>query len=266
MEETRLICPGCGAEYRLDATLIPAAGRQVECSSCGRVWFQPGEAEPLPPLLVTDGRPREVPHDQPLHVEDDPDEALSVDADAPRLNRPLPRDVLSILVDEARRERVARQADARRKVAERSASLREAGSRTLPGGAAIGEPPVLPPSQPADPAGHIHRAPQPAPRHAAPADLEATVTRTTPSRPVHATAAVATAVPSVRVDHRAEAGARGFGWGIGLCLAALILYHAAPHLDGIEPLVEARAQVDHGRIWLYEHAAALVDGVLAALR
>lgn len=42
----RLICPNCGAEYEIDATLIPAGGRDVQCSDCGHMWFERGaEAE-----------------------------------------------------------------------------------------------------------------------------------------------------------------------------------------------------------------------------
>jgi predicted Zn finger-like uncharacterized protein len=36
----RLICPNCDAQYEVDAALIPAAGRDVQCSNCGTTWFQ----------------------------------------------------------------------------------------------------------------------------------------------------------------------------------------------------------------------------------
>lgn len=38
----RLTCSRCGAEYEIDDALIPEGGREVECSSCDHVWFQPG--------------------------------------------------------------------------------------------------------------------------------------------------------------------------------------------------------------------------------
>lgn len=41
----RLICPGCAAQYEVQASAIPAEGRDVQCSNCGRTWFQRG---PLP--------------------------------------------------------------------------------------------------------------------------------------------------------------------------------------------------------------------------
>ncbi|MDU8944031.1 zinc-ribbon domain-containing protein [Ovoidimarina sediminis] len=44
----RLICPNCDAQYEVDAAMIPASGRDVQCSNCGRTWFQePQAAEPL---------------------------------------------------------------------------------------------------------------------------------------------------------------------------------------------------------------------------
>lgn len=36
----RLICPNCDAEYEVDASVIPEAGRDVQCSNCGHAWFQ----------------------------------------------------------------------------------------------------------------------------------------------------------------------------------------------------------------------------------
>ena len=36
----RLICPNCGAQYEVDVSVIPEAGRDVQCSNCGHTWFQ----------------------------------------------------------------------------------------------------------------------------------------------------------------------------------------------------------------------------------
>lgn len=42
----RLICPNCAAQYKVDAAMIPAEGRDVQCSNCGNTWFQnPDDAE-----------------------------------------------------------------------------------------------------------------------------------------------------------------------------------------------------------------------------
>ncbi len=36
----RITCPNCEAQYEVDAVLIPEAGRDVQCSNCGKGWFQ----------------------------------------------------------------------------------------------------------------------------------------------------------------------------------------------------------------------------------
>ncbi|MCV2866070.1 zinc-ribbon domain-containing protein [Albidovulum sediminicola] len=40
----RLVCPKCGAQYEIEDSLIPAAGRDVQCSDCGTAWFQKSAA------------------------------------------------------------------------------------------------------------------------------------------------------------------------------------------------------------------------------
>lgn len=54
----RLVCPNCDSEYEVDRAMIPADGRDVQCSNCMHTWFQPGETdtpfdtepEPVPPV------------------------------------------------------------------------------------------------------------------------------------------------------------------------------------------------------------------------
>ncbi|WP_209313626.1 zinc-ribbon domain-containing protein [Jannaschia formosa] len=41
----RLTCPNCSAQYDIPADMIPAEGREVQCSNCATVWFQPGSGE-----------------------------------------------------------------------------------------------------------------------------------------------------------------------------------------------------------------------------
>ncbi len=36
----RLVCPNCDAEYEVDDSAVPRAGRDVQCSNCGHAWFQ----------------------------------------------------------------------------------------------------------------------------------------------------------------------------------------------------------------------------------
>jgi predicted Zn finger-like uncharacterized protein len=42
----RITCPNCGAQYEVDDALIPEAGRDVQCSNCGKGWFQARPPEP----------------------------------------------------------------------------------------------------------------------------------------------------------------------------------------------------------------------------
>lgn len=52
----RLVCPSCRAEYEVDIALLPAEGREVQCSACQFIWFQAHPDHPAPepvPLLVT---------------------------------------------------------------------------------------------------------------------------------------------------------------------------------------------------------------------
>lgn len=42
----RLICPNCGAQYEVPDEVIPAAGRDVQCSNCGHTWLQTPDNTP----------------------------------------------------------------------------------------------------------------------------------------------------------------------------------------------------------------------------
>jgi predicted Zn finger-like uncharacterized protein len=62
---TRLICPNCGAQYEVDDDVIPAAGRDVQCSNCGHTWFEkPGSS-------VSEEGPDSTSYDEPTHEEDE---------------------------------------------------------------------------------------------------------------------------------------------------------------------------------------------------
>ncbi|UWQ54583.1 zinc-ribbon domain-containing protein [Leisingera caerulea] len=41
----RLTCPNCAAEYEVPEDVIPAEGRDVQCSNCGQTWFQAAAGE-----------------------------------------------------------------------------------------------------------------------------------------------------------------------------------------------------------------------------
>lgn len=61
----RLICPNCDAQYEVDDSVIPAEGRDVQCSNCATTWFQaaPG-GEVTQPEAATP--PEEPQFDEPV--------------------------------------------------------------------------------------------------------------------------------------------------------------------------------------------------------
>ena len=68
----RLICPNCGAQYEIADDVIPAAGRDVQCSNCGHTWFErPGASvaeeagEDPPPNIVPPGTTETGPPAEP---------------------------------------------------------------------------------------------------------------------------------------------------------------------------------------------------------
>ncbi|KPA21587.1 hypothetical protein shim_22940 [Shimia sp. SK013] len=52
----RLTCPNCGAQYEVPDDVIPAEGRDVQCSNCGDTWFQAHQDA----LLPEDDAPEEL--------------------------------------------------------------------------------------------------------------------------------------------------------------------------------------------------------------
>ncbi len=107
----RLTCPNCGAQYEVDDRVIPAEGRDVECSACRSVWFQRGR-ERAPVLVVGRAEP-------PAPV-------------TPRAG--LSEGVLAILREEAAREAAARVAarERRDRAAEEGRSIPHDGGALAP--------------------------------------------------------------------------------------------------------------------------------------
>jgi predicted Zn finger-like uncharacterized protein len=91
----RLVCPNCGTQYDVDASAVPAEGRDVQCANCAHNWFQEAEASQSSdvPSAPAENKAPEVPtrHRRP-----------------PRTIGPDP-EVLDILRQEAQREADARQ-------------------------------------------------------------------------------------------------------------------------------------------------------------
>ncbi|MFD1882956.1 zinc-ribbon domain-containing protein [Paracoccus pacificus] len=263
----RLTCPRCGANYQIADDLIPAEGREVECSACGNVWQQPGRRE------ATSG-------------------TLLLPDPAPLLSRPLSESILSVLREEAAREIDARNAE--RKAAGRDGEVREAAAtddlRRGQGAQVSGPDPdiwlrdtgVRPSGRQRDTAAYDDAAAQigptrslpektpamPAPtpvREAAPAVSPAPVVA--PAQAVAVAGAAETSPAAQPPVAMTPGGARGSGYGRGFGLAvgvSLLLiggYFALPFADASTP-AGARAhalriQIDEGRLWLHDRVAAL---------
>ena len=89
----RLTCPNCGAMYEVQDALIPASGRDVQCSACSTTWFQPGanapEAEPEPDAVSAEAEPDAAPTDVPAA---EPEEAPARSPQATTFARPPQRE------------------------------------------------------------------------------------------------------------------------------------------------------------------------------
>ena len=135
----RLICPNCSAQYEVPANVIPAEGRDVQCSNCQETWFQTHpdtepqtdvaqtlkehfaqtkpEAAPVPPQsdAVSEPDPIEDEFERALDpksdtiAEDDPDVAPAITHE--RSKREIDPSVADILREEAQREREQRAAE-----------------------------------------------------------------------------------------------------------------------------------------------------------
>lgn len=281
----RLTCPSCSAEYEIPDSVIPATGREVECSSCAQVWFQPGPRRAEIPAKPARPAPVVAPVMAP-EPEDAPDD------DAPRaMTRKLDDSVLSILREEAARELLARRT--------------EATPPPAPDHIPAMEPPVLPdpvddaaPSEtiaapvpaPPEPATSFEQvldatpdhltlegeapppevepdvepAPEPPPSLPDAARLAATLTRpmqATPA-PVEATIAPQPALPVPVPKPRSRSGyGMGFGLAAMLALGLLAFYTLAPRIEPGSAISEWRQDLDQGRLWLHDRYTALRDAI-----
>lgn len=85
----RLICPNCPAQYEVPEDAIPPAGRDVQCSNCGHMWFQRPAGD-----AAESAAPAAAPTNAPV-----------------RPRRPLDRAVADILQEEAALETRLRRAE-----------------------------------------------------------------------------------------------------------------------------------------------------------
>jgi len=109
----RLICPNCGAQYEVPDAVIPAGGRDVQCSNCGTTWFQnhPDQASAEPDQA--DAGPAATPEPEPeAEPEPGPEPGPHPETEpAQTAGRRLDPSVTDILRQEADRERAARAAE-----------------------------------------------------------------------------------------------------------------------------------------------------------
>lgn len=248
----RLTCPNCAAEYEIADDLVPAEGRDVECSNCGQVWFQPSEqagaAAPFDPSA------------------------------RPALNRQLNESMLSVLREEAARELGARAAERQSKPAATDAvekavpaeNIADQGDAASPYDIQLTDWPATTITDDTNTVAGPPSAPPP-PSEAAPMVLPdaqvmaATLTAAAPAQPsANVPVPAATQMPVLVAAEPAPSRKSYWnGFNLAVLIAALIVaaYIAAPHVAGDGPVGQQilawREAADQGRAWLYDHASAL---------
>lgn len=107
----RLVCPNCDAQYEVDDGVIPAGGRDVQCSNCGHTWFQPGAEDAADEAAAAAAEAAPEQEAAPETAADAAPEMSADDAAAPESRRALDPSVLDVLREEAEFEREARAAE-----------------------------------------------------------------------------------------------------------------------------------------------------------
>ena len=49
-----ITCPNCNKQFKIDNSLIPDEGRDLQCGSCNHVWFYNLEDESKAPLTINE--------------------------------------------------------------------------------------------------------------------------------------------------------------------------------------------------------------------
>ena len=97
----RLTCPNCDAQYVVPAAAIPADGRDVQCSNCGHIWFTKRETDDAALARGAAPQPNSDETDSPTEPRRAPPQ------------KALREEVKSVLQQEAKRELMARQSEAK---------------------------------------------------------------------------------------------------------------------------------------------------------
>ncbi len=243
----RLTCPNCGTQYEIDAALLPAEGREVQCSACGHVWFQdaPGTAtrSAQAPAAENAAQPDPAP-EQPAPASDAAPHAAEP---APK---PVDEEVLSVLRDEA-----AYEAEQRAREAEHLESQPELGlldEAPWPRSDDERAEDPLPEEIPA------HDRREPAPAHPDLPDIDDISETLEPVGAARKSGTPDTDLPATQATRR-----RSFVGGmlipIALALILTAIYLAAPEIAGLVPAFEPVlssyvALVDSARVAIAEMA------------
>jgi predicted Zn finger-like uncharacterized protein len=122
----RLICPSCETEYEVHDNMIPAEGRDVQCSSCMKTWFQSGptnaELEVADDLKLDDStssdpqpKPATAPESSDYDEEYGDEDLTSLPPAAFAAERKSPKlgsEAMGIIREEVGREQSARKSEA----------------------------------------------------------------------------------------------------------------------------------------------------------
>lgn len=261
----RLSCSNCGAEYEVPDDVVPQAGRDVQCSNCGHIWFQhPAGSETEQEPFLTDQLAEDDAFEDPPEIDlsmDDPadpsaepattpcaelsgqpaqefEDSFAQDAPQPE-QRPLPprpavdKTVASILREEAAREARLREQDGDPLAIQTDMGLDN-----------------LPPSQAADPDATASR------KGVLP-DIEE-INSTLHSSDDSAPMTDAVAAP----PHKRSGGfMRGFSVALIIGAALVLIYLNAPGIAKTVPQADPTlsayvALVDQARVWLDTTAGA----------
>ena len=260
----RLVCPNCDAEYEVDASAIPDAGRDVQCSNCGHAWFQmsPRIEEELAAEDALFEPPPALPPKAPEEPQQIADDDLTEDAPPPTaaLPRAVDESVLAVLREEAERESAARKFETPALESQQELGLTAAIAATVAAAAAPADP--APATADTDPVAQriarmkgIDTTPaKPQTRREMLPEIDEinTTLRASSERRTGEAGAVADSLSG-------KSGRSSFrsGFTLMLILAVLIvaLYVMSPKLaqqiPGLEPALTGYvAAVDAGRLWL----------------
>lgn len=95
----QIVCPSCNVQYSIDDDAIPPKGRNVQCSACGKIWFQQKNHSDnvMNEPEIEDNHD----HDEQAHLQDD---RVQDDRGASAPSSSLAPQSLAVLKEEVERE------------------------------------------------------------------------------------------------------------------------------------------------------------------